>query len=424
MSATDDDVADLSKRLEQKAREVGARTESKEDPCWDGYTMVGQKPNGDPRCVPEDEVDNYQGGESGISLAASAEVPMIDDAQLLYPDEGQAEAAAEELGMGATAHPHDLDGDTWYMPGDSHQAFEDAVSDMAVTSEGFADYDDFDACVRANSDKDDPEAYCASIKREVEGKAETPEGVPEGYEYVPPDEEPPEDYDVVESPNGATYVSPEPVERGEGSEGGGSGGVFNESSDAVFQEITDESTAESVSSISSSWAGWPTDSSAAAIWTAAAELTSNENDPGDVTGSPLVDSPDADPEDINAYIEYKSNLEEKLREEHGDEVESYRFLHGEAAEKLRNGENIQPRTLGSWTDNPDTIDDLIGQVTPDPEQARESGVVVKMDIPVENIMDHHDANPELDDADQDEVIAALDWSDDLQDGDLLEVGEL
>jgi hypothetical protein len=34
----------------------------------------------------------------------------------------------------------------------------------------FADYENFDACVRDNSDKDDPEAYCAEIKRQVEGE--------------------------------------------------------------------------------------------------------------------------------------------------------------------------------------------------------------------------------------------------------------
>jgi hypothetical protein len=33
----------------------------------------------------------------------------------------------------------------------------------------FANYEDFDACVRDNQDVDDPEAYCASIKRQVEG---------------------------------------------------------------------------------------------------------------------------------------------------------------------------------------------------------------------------------------------------------------
>ena len=37
----------------------------------------------------------------------------------------------------------------------------------------FAGYSSFAACVAANKDKDDPEAYCAVIKRQVEGKAKT-----------------------------------------------------------------------------------------------------------------------------------------------------------------------------------------------------------------------------------------------------------
>lgn len=34
----------------------------------------------------------------------------------------------------------------------------------------FAGYDDFDSCVRSNSDKADPQAYCAEIKRQVKGE--------------------------------------------------------------------------------------------------------------------------------------------------------------------------------------------------------------------------------------------------------------
>jgi hypothetical protein len=34
----------------------------------------------------------------------------------------------------------------------------------------FAGYEDFDACVAANQDKDDPEAYCGKIKSQVEGR--------------------------------------------------------------------------------------------------------------------------------------------------------------------------------------------------------------------------------------------------------------
>ncbi|KKW05625.1 MAG: hypothetical protein UY40_C0013G0003 [candidate division CPR1 bacterium GW2011_GWC1_49_13] len=35
----------------------------------------------------------------------------------------------------------------------------------------FGDYESFDACVMAHGDKDDPEAYCAAMKREIEGEA-------------------------------------------------------------------------------------------------------------------------------------------------------------------------------------------------------------------------------------------------------------
>jgi len=34
----------------------------------------------------------------------------------------------------------------------------------------FAGYEDFDACVVDNADKNNPEAYCAAIQREVEGE--------------------------------------------------------------------------------------------------------------------------------------------------------------------------------------------------------------------------------------------------------------
>lgn len=42
----------------------------------------------------------------------------------------------------------------------------------SIESKPFAGYDSFAACVRANSDKRDPEAYCAEIERQTEGKAQ------------------------------------------------------------------------------------------------------------------------------------------------------------------------------------------------------------------------------------------------------------
>lgn len=41
-----------------------------------------------------------------------------------------------------------------------------------VVQKPFADYKDFDDCVRRNSDKGDPKAYCATIMRQVEGKSD------------------------------------------------------------------------------------------------------------------------------------------------------------------------------------------------------------------------------------------------------------
>jgi hypothetical protein len=42
-----------------------------------------------------------------------------------------------------------------------------------VFGKPFAGYDDFEDCVRQNSDKEDPDAYCASIMHQVEGKRTT-----------------------------------------------------------------------------------------------------------------------------------------------------------------------------------------------------------------------------------------------------------
>jgi len=37
-----------------------------EDPCWEGYTMVGTDENGDPNCVPSDEVPDATGFENAL----------------------------------------------------------------------------------------------------------------------------------------------------------------------------------------------------------------------------------------------------------------------------------------------------------------------------------------------------------------------
>jgi len=54
------------------------RLDKDEDPCWEGYTMVGLKDNGNPRCVPDDDVENYDADKSEKSrvyVSDESEVP-------------------------------------------------------------------------------------------------------------------------------------------------------------------------------------------------------------------------------------------------------------------------------------------------------------------------------------------------------------
>jgi len=55
-----------------------------EDPCWEGYTMVGTKPNGDPRCVPDADVPDAEEQNADFS---KAEADSDDDAPLRNTDE-------------------------------------------------------------------------------------------------------------------------------------------------------------------------------------------------------------------------------------------------------------------------------------------------------------------------------------------------
>ena len=56
------------------------------------------------------------------------------------------------------------------LPGQPYGMAKDASMRKGAP---FAGYEDFDACVAANSDKDDPQAYCGKIKHQVEGARRT-----------------------------------------------------------------------------------------------------------------------------------------------------------------------------------------------------------------------------------------------------------
>ncbi len=55
--AESDDIGPVVDSYHDKAADEAWK---QEDPCWEGYTMVGLDGNGDPRCVPDDDIENVE----------------------------------------------------------------------------------------------------------------------------------------------------------------------------------------------------------------------------------------------------------------------------------------------------------------------------------------------------------------------------
>lgn len=70
----------------------------------------------------------------------------------------------------------------------------------------FAGYKDFDACVAANQDKEDPKAYCATIMRNVEGKSITKDqSLTKRRVYLKPGEQAPSGVKVQQGAKGGRF---------------------------------------------------------------------------------------------------------------------------------------------------------------------------------------------------------------------------
>ncbi len=111
---------------------------------------------------------------------------------VLYESKEDAMLRAKRLGL-QDVHRHELanEGEFW-MAGATHEEWMQAIQDdieayddedndeeeeESTSKEPFADYDDFDDCVSQNQDKNDPEAYCAAIKRKVEQSKDLKEAI-------------------------------------------------------------------------------------------------------------------------------------------------------------------------------------------------------------------------------------------------------
>lgn len=263
--------------------------------------------------------------------------------------------------------------------------------------------------------------------------AQLPESVNEVEELEPAETENPDamqDFiDIMERGMGnrdTLDFEPELHPRDEEGKFTEAGGTISNLIEGAFEAFGDERDRQTVENLTQTWAGWPTDSDTAPMWQAAERQTGNINAPTDISGIPMLDI-QADKSDISTYEEYSDHVTETLSEvADSDTITAHRFLHGEAAERLRNGESLPPRTLASWTTDENTLSQLIQNVpTPegdfvDPEDA----VIVTKEIPIENVADHHAVNPVLNEADQQEAVIALPETDDLSDAQVREASEV
>jgi hypothetical protein len=73
--------------------EAAATQKDDADPCWEGYTMVGTDENGDPRCVPSDEVPDATGFENAKVMDGSGPPddrhPAAEDGQTVKDGSGE-----------------------------------------------------------------------------------------------------------------------------------------------------------------------------------------------------------------------------------------------------------------------------------------------------------------------------------------------
>jgi len=122
------------------------------------------------------------GGDEGVDWAQNkldsieeeaegdASVPMPEDVQLLYPSAEKAEAAGEEMGLEGH-HTHMLDGDEWYMPGETHPDFVDVMAGKAKDDEELAKHlEEAEMALAHHMDKKMDEQEEASRRTEGEEK--------------------------------------------------------------------------------------------------------------------------------------------------------------------------------------------------------------------------------------------------------------
>jgi hypothetical protein len=67
-----------------------------------------------------------------IEYETESMMDLSPDHKDVFDNEDDAIARALSLGLGAAVHTHEIDGDVYYMPGEDHSSYKEAVDEMAV----------------------------------------------------------------------------------------------------------------------------------------------------------------------------------------------------------------------------------------------------------------------------------------------------
>lgn len=134
---------------EEQGKCVPIATEQ-DEPCPEG-----QKRNDEGECVPIEAEATEQDGEcpEGYKRNVEGECVPIEDEEATEQEEDERKCP---------------EGEVWDDDKGECVPKEEIAKEFYKLGEPFADYKDFDDCVAKNQSKEDPEAYCADVKRKVE----------------------------------------------------------------------------------------------------------------------------------------------------------------------------------------------------------------------------------------------------------------
>lgn len=127
-----EDSIDMAKVGRTLSRANVAETKTVHDAAATMLEREGHDDHKNARTYTSDPDDEFSMADYHAKMLHKQDIPMVDDVFALYPDEGQAEAAAGEMGLGEVAHPHSVDGvGVMWMPGEDMMAYEEAVAELA-----------------------------------------------------------------------------------------------------------------------------------------------------------------------------------------------------------------------------------------------------------------------------------------------------